>query len=73
MNTTTIATHDDDVVLPFIVWARNYSGLSEPTCRRITKPGCGGPPLVRLSARRLGVRLGDHRAWLKQRAANVIV
>jgi hypothetical protein len=59
--------NDDDKVLPFLVWAREYSGVSEPTARRICQPGAGGPPLVRLSARRLGVRLGDHRAWLKER------
>jgi hypothetical protein len=59
----------DDVVLPFLRWQREYSGLSEPTARRITKPGGGGPPLIRLSERRLGVRLGDHRAWVQQRAA----
>jgi hypothetical protein len=58
---------DDDCVLPFMVWVQKYSGLSEATCRRITQPGRGGPPLVRLSERRLGVRMGDHRAWLKLR------
>jgi len=59
--------NDDDRVLPFLVWAREFSGLSEPTARRICQPGGSGPPLVRLSARRLGVRLGDHRAWLQAR------
>ena len=58
---------DDECVLPFLVWVRQYSGLSESTCRRITQPGGGGPSLVRLSERRLGVRMGDHRAWLKSR------
>jgi hypothetical protein len=58
---------DDDKVLPFKVWQREYSGLSEPTARRICRPGAGGPPLVRLSARRLGVRLGDHRRWVQER------
>jgi hypothetical protein len=57
---------DDDKVLPFLVWVRDFSGLSEPTARRVCKAG-SGPPVVRLSARRLGVRLGDHRAWLKAR------
>jgi pimeloyl-ACP methyl ester carboxylesterase len=42
---------DDDCVLPFLVWVRQYSGLSESTCRRITQPGGGGPSLVRLSER----------------------
>jgi hypothetical protein len=58
---------DDDKVLPFLVWAREYSGVSEPTARRICQPGGSGPPIVRLSARRLGVRLGDHREWVKER------
>jgi hypothetical protein len=63
----TSSDFSDDFVLPFLVWVKEYSGLSEATCRRITQPGCGGPPLVRLSARRVGVRLGDHRAWVETR------
>jgi hypothetical protein len=58
---------DDDCVLPFLIWVRDYSGVSEATARRICVPGGSGPPLVRLSERRLGVRLGDHRAWLEAR------
>jgi hypothetical protein len=57
---------DDDKVLPFLVWAREYSGLSEPTARRICQPGGSGPPLVKLSVRRLGVRVGDHRKWVQE-------
>jgi hypothetical protein len=30
---------DDDRVLPFLTWVRDYSGLSESTCRRICHPG----------------------------------
>jgi len=58
--------NDNDKVIPFLTWARDYSGLSEPTARRICKSG-NGPPLVRLSARRLGIRLGDHRKWVAER------
>jgi hypothetical protein len=64
---TPILRDDDDCVLPFLVWCRQYSGLSEATCRRITQPGGTGPRLVRLSERRLGVRLGDHRTWVAAR------
>lgn len=63
----TINNLDDDKVIPFLVWVRDFSGLSEPTARRICKPGCGGPRLIRLSTRRLGVRVGDHREWMKRR------
>jgi hypothetical protein len=65
MNRVTLP--DDDMVLPFLVWCREYSGLSEATCRRICQPGGTGPRPVRLSERRLGVRLGDHRAWVAAR------
>jgi hypothetical protein len=56
----------DDVVLPFMEWVK-FSGFSERHCRRICQPGCGGPPVVKLSDRRLGVRMGDHRRWVKER------
>ena len=58
---------DDDMVLPFKEWVKHYSGISEATARRICQPGGTGPRLVRLSARRLGVRLGDHRRWIAER------
>jgi len=58
------ALPDDDRVLPFLTWVKHYSGLSEATCRRICVPGGSGPPTVRLSERRLGVTLGDHRKWV---------
>jgi hypothetical protein len=58
---------NDDKVIPFLVWAREFSGVSVPTARRICQPGGSGPPLIRLSTRRLGVRLGDHRKWVEER------
>ncbi len=45
---------DDDRVLPFGDWTE-LAGISKATGRRITKPDGGGPPLVRLSARRVGI------------------
>jgi predicted DNA-binding transcriptional regulator AlpA len=43
------------------------SGLSRDTFDRMHKRSMG-PPRVRLSARRVGYRLGQFREWLKQRA-----
>jgi hypothetical protein len=34
---------DNDKVLPFLTWARDYSGLSVPTARRVCKAGSGPP------------------------------
>jgi prophage regulatory protein len=54
----------DYKILPFMKFVE-LSGLSERTCREICRPGGSGPPLVRVSKRRLGVRMGDVRAWVK--------
>jgi hypothetical protein len=47
-----------------MTWVKEYSGVSEATARRMCVPGGGGPPLLQISARRLGVRYGDHKSWL---------
>jgi predicted DNA-binding transcriptional regulator AlpA len=41
-------------------------GLSLITVRRLIDAG-EGPPLIRLSKRRVGVRLGDARRWQESR------
>ena len=46
---------------------RQISGLSDAVIRRLDR-GRKGPPLVRLSARRVGYRLGDCIDWLSLRA-----
>jgi hypothetical protein len=56
----------DYAILPFMRFVK-LSGLSERTCRRICQPGAGGPPLIRLSERRVGVQMCDYRAWVKSR------
>lgn len=56
---------DDDVVDPFKVWC-SERGFSESTGRRLIESG-DGPAIVRLSARRIGVRRKDGRAWLEAR------
>lgn len=56
---------DDDVVDPFKRWCAER-GFSEATGRRLVASG-DGPPIVRLSARRIGVRRKDSRAWLEAR------
>jgi predicted DNA-binding transcriptional regulator AlpA len=56
----------DDVVVTdheFRVMAGN---MSRPTLHRLDKKG-EGPPKIQLSARRVGRRLGDVRAWLQSR------
>ena len=57
---------DDDKVLPFLVWQRDYSGVSLTTAKRLRAAG-KTPTLIRVSEKRLGIRLGDHREWLKAR------
>lgn len=56
---------DDDVVDSFKDWCAARS-LSEDTGRRLIASG-QGPAIVRLSARRIGIRRKDNRAWLEAR------
>ena len=56
---------DDDYVDPFQDWCA-ACGISEDTGRRLIANG-EGPPIVRLSARRIGIRRKDNRAWLDAR------
>jgi prophage regulatory protein len=58
---------NDNAVIPFMTWVKEYTGVSEATARRMCVPGGNGPPLVQISTRRLGVRFGDHKAWLAAR------
>jgi hypothetical protein len=53
-------------VLTFFEWCQ-INRFSERTGRRILKSG-QGPPVVRLSERRIGVRVGDNREWQASRA-----
>jgi hypothetical protein len=62
-----VRLRDDNMVIPFMTWVKDYSGGSEATARRICIPGGSGPPLIRLSERRLGVRYADHCKWLEAR------
>jgi hypothetical protein len=56
---------DDDVVDSFAAWcAANH--ISEATGRRLIASG-GGPAIVRLSARRIGICRKDNRTWLEAR------
>jgi hypothetical protein len=56
---------DDDRVLRFADWCR-LNSFSIATGRRIVQAG-KGPTIIELSARRLGIRVGDNRAWQKTR------
>ena len=55
----------DDVVLS-TVETLEMLGISRPTLNRLDRAG-EGPPKIQLSARRIGRRLGDVRAWLQSR------
>jgi hypothetical protein len=57
---------EDHRVLSFPQWC-SLAGISIDTGRRIVQRGLG-PPVVQLSARRIGVRLADHVRWLASRA-----
>jgi len=48
-------------VLTFLEWCR-LNKISPATGRRIRKSG-KGPKFIRLSDRRIGVTIGDNRAW----------
>jgi predicted DNA-binding transcriptional regulator AlpA len=55
----------DDRCLTFNEWC-TLAGIGQRTGRRLIKAG-SGPPVVQLSDRRIGIRVGAHRAWLKSR------
>jgi predicted DNA-binding transcriptional regulator AlpA len=57
----------DDRVLTIGEWAAAV-GLSLSTARRRIADGTG-PRFVRLSTRRIGVRVSDHKRWLDQQSA----
>jgi predicted DNA-binding transcriptional regulator AlpA len=55
-----------DQVLSFPEWVR-LVGLSRDAGYRLLHSG-GGPRLLRLGIRRIGIRLSDHRGWLDRLA-----
>ncbi|MEJ5234119.1 MAG: hypothetical protein WHV64_18110 [Geminicoccaceae bacterium] len=57
-----------DVQVIDTVTAAQVAGCSLVTFRRLIARG-EGPPVVRISPRRIGVRIGDLRAWLAARTA----
>jgi len=57
---------DDNRVLSFAVWCE-LAGFSKATGRRVLASG-EGPVVIRLSARRIGIRVRDHKHWLDRRA-----
>jgi hypothetical protein len=58
------ALHDDQV-LTFLEWCR-INRISERNGRRILD-GPGGPVVTMLSARRIGITVGNNRIWQKSR------
>jgi predicted DNA-binding transcriptional regulator AlpA len=60
------ALHDHDArVLSVRQWAE-LTGISTRTAKRLLAEG-DGPRRVQLSAGRVGIPLGAHRAWLQAR------
>jgi hypothetical protein len=57
-------------VLTFRQWCL-LAGFSVDTGRRLVASG-HGPPVVQLSARRIGVRLGDHARWSASRVRGAV-
>lgn len=56
---------EGDVVLPFMEWIA-LAGLSEATARDMRAKGLG-PRCVKLTDKKLGVTLAEHRRWIKSR------
>jgi hypothetical protein len=61
-----LSTLHDDQVLTFFEWCR-LNRLSERTGRRIIKRP-DGPKVTMLSPRRIGITIGNNRAWQEARA-----
>jgi hypothetical protein len=57
---------DDNRVLSFAVWCE-LAGFSKATGRRVLASG-EGPVVIRLSTRRIGIRVRDHNRWLDRRS-----
>jgi hypothetical protein len=60
---------DDHRVLSFRQWCE-LNGFSPATGRRIINAGIG-PVITQLSARRIGVTVGNNAAWQASRARGV--
>jgi hypothetical protein len=60
---------DDDVILPFLEWCA-LAGLPEATARQIRARG-QGPRCIKLTDKKLGVTLAEHRRWMKARMERV--
>jgi hypothetical protein len=61
---------DDDRVLSFSQWCE-LNGFSRDTGRRLRKSGTG-PVFTQLSDRRIGITVGNNRAWVASRSGERI-
>jgi predicted DNA-binding transcriptional regulator AlpA len=59
----------DDRILSFRQWCESL-GISTSTGRRLIAAG-EGPPVLQLSARRLGIRMSDALAWQETRVRRI--
>jgi hypothetical protein len=55
----------DDACMTFREWCR-LNGIGERTGRRILKSG-NGPVVTQLSEKRIGITVGNNRAWQQSR------
>jgi hypothetical protein len=60
------AADHPDQILTLLEWAA-INRISERNARRILASG-DGPAVVQLSAKRVGIRVGDNRAWQQARS-----
>jgi hypothetical protein len=57
--------NDDDVVLTYREWY-TLAGLPESTAREMRARG-EGPRCVKLTGKKLGVTMAEHRRWVRSR------
>ena len=57
---------EDDRVLSFLEWCK-LNDIGERTGRRLIRSG-NGPVITQLSARRIGITIGNNRRWQAARA-----
>lgn len=60
---------EGDRVLSLAEWYQ-LNGFSRATAQRLIARG-EGPRIIRLSARRIGIRVSDHRAWQASRLIEI--
>ncbi|MFG1341856.1 helix-turn-helix transcriptional regulator [Xanthobacter autotrophicus] len=66
MSELTAVSGLDDMRVLSLQQVADLAGISLATLRRQITAGTG-PKMLRMSARRVGVRVGDYKRWLEER------